>query len=144
VRILFDTSVLVAAVVEAHPMHGKAVPWLRRARRREIDLLLASHTLAEIYAVLTTLPVRPRISPGVARMLIRENTQDIATVVALSVSDYERTLDRMAARNVSGGAIYDGLIARAAEKGGAERLLTLNPSDFERVWPEGRSLLTLP
>lgn len=125
-------------------MHGRALPWLRRARRREIDVLLASHTLAELYAVLTTLPVRPRISPGVARQLIRQNTQGLATLVALSASDYERTLDRMAERNISGGAIYDGLIARAAEKGGADRLLTLNPSDFERVWPESRGLLTVP
>ncbi len=54
------------------------------------------------------------------------------------------TIDRLAELGMSGGAVYDALIARAAEKSGAERLLTLNASDFERVWPEGKSLLSLP
>jgi hypothetical protein len=40
--------------------------------------------------------------------------------------------------------IYDGLIARAAEKAGAERLLTLNEADFRRVWPESESILLVP
>ena len=45
---------------------------------------------------------------------------------------------------LSGGVIYDALIARAAEKAGAERLLTLNGADFRRVWPEGESLILVP
>jgi len=45
---------------------------------------------------------------------------------------------------LSGGIIYDALIARAAEKAGAERLLTFNESDFRRVWPEGASILLSP
>jgi hypothetical protein len=32
---------------------------------------------------------------------------------------------------------YDALLARAAEVGGAELLVTLNPEHFLRVWPEG-------
>ena len=31
-KILFDTSVLVAALVESHPMHTRAFPWLKKAR----------------------------------------------------------------------------------------------------------------
>ena len=56
-KTLFDTSVLVAAVVEPHPMHVRALPWLQRAKAGEIDFFVASHTLAELYAVLTTLPL---------------------------------------------------------------------------------------
>jgi predicted nucleic acid-binding protein len=40
--------------------------------------------------------------------------------------------------------IYDALIARAAEKAGAERLLTLNEGDFRRVWPASASILLVP
>ena len=36
-KILFDTSVLVAAIVEPHPMHGRALPWLQRAKAGEFD-----------------------------------------------------------------------------------------------------------
>lgn len=55
-KILFDTSVLVAAIVEPHPQHAPAFRWLKRVRAKEFDMLIAGHTLAELYAVLTTYP----------------------------------------------------------------------------------------
>jgi predicted nucleic acid-binding protein len=143
-KVFFDTSVLVAASVEPHPMHERSLVWLKRAKAEELEMLVASHTIAELYGVLTTLPVRPRITPDTALRLILENVRKIAKVVPLSVSDYEATIERLAELGISGGAVYDALIARAAEKSGAERLLALNASDFERVWPEGTSLLSLP
>ncbi len=42
-KVLFDTSVLVAAMVEVHPMHGRSIPWLRRAREGRVVFLAASH-----------------------------------------------------------------------------------------------------
>ena len=74
-KILFDTSVLVAAVVQPHPMHSRALPWLKRAKAGEYDFVVATHTLAELYAVLTTLPVKPRISSSTAWRLIQENIE---------------------------------------------------------------------
>ena len=91
-KILFDTSVLVAAVVEPHPMHRRALPWLQRAKAEECDFVVASHTLAELYAVLTTLPVRPRISPAVAWRLVHENVETSAKIVSLTPSDYRSTV----------------------------------------------------
>jgi len=143
-RVLFDTSVLVAASVEPHPMHERAFVWLKRAKAGELEMLAASHTIAELYAVLTTLPVRPRITPDTAFRLILENVRKIARIVAISISAYEATVERLAGLGLPGGAIYDALIARAAEKSGAERVLTLNSADFERVWPEGKSFITQP
>ena len=55
-KVMFDTSVLVAGMVEPHPMHERALPWLKRARSRDLEFFVAGHTLAELYAVLTTLP----------------------------------------------------------------------------------------
>jgi predicted nucleic acid-binding protein len=143
-RVFFDTSVLVAASVEPHPMHERSLVWVKRAKAEELEMLVASHTIAELYGVLTTLPVRPRISPDTAVRLILENVRKIAKVVPLSVSDYEAAIERLAELGIPGGAVYDALIARAAKKSGAERFLTLNAGDFERVWPEGKSLLSLP
>ncbi len=107
-------------------------------------MLVANHTIAELYAVLTTLPVRPRITPDTALRLILENVRKIARIVALSASEYEATIERLAELGLTGGIVYDALIARAAEKSRAERLLTLNTTDFERVWPEGKSFITQP
>ena len=54
-KALFDTSVLVAASVETHPMHARAWPWLKRAHGGEVGFYVAAHSLAECYAVLTVL-----------------------------------------------------------------------------------------
>lgn len=143
-KVLFDTSVLVAAMVESHPMHGRAFPWLKRAKAREFDFLVASHTLAELYAVLTTLPVKPRISRGTAWRLVHENVEGAARVVSLSAADYRATIKRLSERGVTGGATYDALIVAAAQKAQADRLLTLNAADLERVWPDVKGVITVP
>jgi predicted nucleic acid-binding protein len=144
VKVLFDTSVLVAAIVEAHPRHSGAASWLKRAKSGEIEFLTASHSLAELYSVLSTFPARPRISPTNAWRLVQENVVESARLIALSPADYSMTLQRASEMGLSGGVIYDALIARAAQKAGAERLLTLNEADFLRVWPDGASILLVP
>jgi len=125
-------------------MHSRAFVWLKKAKAAELDMLVASHSIAEFYAVLTTLPVKPRITPETALRLISENVRNIARIVTLSVSDYEATVERLVGLGLPGGAVYDALIARAAEKSGAESVLTLNTADFERVWPEAKSIISQP
>lgn len=143
-KVLFDTSVLVAAVVAAHPAHGHALPWLQRARAGEVAFFVAAHSLAELYAVLTRLPTAPRISPSAALRLVGENVAAHAEIVALDAADYRSLLSRWAKLEIAGGAAYDGLIARAAEKAGVDRLLTLNQAHFLRVWPEGGAVISSP
>ncbi len=142
--VLFDTSVLVAAMVEAHPMHHRAYVWLKKAIAKEFDFVVCSHTLAELYAVLTRLPVSPRIPPGTAWRLIKENVETTGRIISLSVADYRSTIKDLSDRGLSGDVIYDALISRAAQKSKADRLLTFNPEDFKRVWPEGIDRLHVP
>ena len=134
--VVFDTSVLVAALVEQHPMHDRAFPWLRRAQRGETDARVTAHSLAELYAVLTTLPVRPRISPGMARRLVRESVEKNVRVEEILLADYRSILDDMAELDLSGGVIYDALAAQVTRRLGADALLTFNAKDFQRVWPQ--------
>ena len=47
------------------------------------------------------------------------------------------------ALGLTGGMIYDALVVTAAEKAGAEKLVTFNPDHFRRVWPEGEALITV-
>lgn len=143
-KVLFDTSVLVAALVEAHPMHQRALPWMQRAKAGEITMVVASHSVAKLYAVLTALPVQPRITAALAWQLIHENIARAATVIALSWGDYRAVIKQLSGSGVVGGITYDALIARAAQKARATRLITLNPGDFERVWPEGRHVIATP
>lgn len=45
VKILFDASVLVAAMLEGHPHHGVALPWLQRVRnRRDVGMVATTST----------------------------------------------------------------------------------------------------
>ena len=135
-KVLLDTSVLVAALIETHPRHSRAFTWLHKAQQREINLIISSHTLAELYAILTSLPLSPRIAPPAARRLINDSVTPWAKVIPLSASDYQATIKDLAESGITGGAIYDALIARAAMQGGAEKLVTLNAEDVKRVAPK--------
>jgi predicted nucleic acid-binding protein len=143
-KVLFDTSVLVAGIVQVHPAHQRALPWMQRAKAGGFKFIVASHTLAELYAVLTTLPVRPRISPSTAWRLVQTNVGTSASLVPLSSADYRRTLREMAERGRSGGVVYDALIVSVARRMAVDRLLTLNAKDFLRIWPEGTEVITSP
>lgn len=132
---LFDTSVLVQALVRGLDRHAQARQWLDRAIGGEFPWVVGAHTLAELYAVLTALPVSPRIAPAEARQLIHDNIERSATVVALTAREYSQTLAAMAQAGVTGGAVYDALICKAAHKANVRRLLTFNTSHFQRIWP---------
>ena len=143
-KILFDTSVIIAALVESHPMHQRAFPWLKQSKKNEFELIIAGHTMAELYAVLSTLPTKPRISPAVAWRLIHENIEAIAKIVSLSAAEYSSVIKKASERGLIGGITYDALIAKVAEKSKVEQLLTLNPNHFKRVWPEGEKIIVSP
>lgn len=143
-RVLLDTSVLVAALVRSHPRHAEARSWLARGLAGELEVVLAAHTLAELHATLTSLPIRPRISPQAAGRLRDDNLPETTEIVALTARDYRAVLRRMAELDLAGGVVYDALIARAAEKAGVKRLVTLNERHFRRAWPEGTDRITAP
>jgi len=109
VRILLDTSVLVAAMIEAHPAHAQGLLSLHRVKDREDTGLVSAHSLAEMYAVLTTLPLQPRIPPAMAQELIKRNVLDILEVVPLSDKDYVAVIDHLSSLGFVGGANYDAL-----------------------------------
>ena len=79
---------LVAAVGEGHPAHVLALPWFQRVKDKADTGVVTAHSLAEMYAMLTRLPVRPSISPEMAREVITANVLDTCEVVALSAADY--------------------------------------------------------
>ena len=148
-KVLLDTSVVVPALVRSHPEHARCLPWIRRVHEGDVDLVLAAHSLAEVHAVLTSLPVRPRISPRTARRLIEENRllpgpKGLATVVALETVDYTAVLEAAAQNGIAGGAVYDALIAKAADLADVDHVVTLNPKDFRRVWPDGADRIREP
>ncbi len=134
---------LVAAFEVSHPRHTVCLPWLQQAQTEQIHGLIATHTLAELYSVLTRLPVRPRISPELAQRLITENLERFE-VIPLTTEDYQMVLAQMVNLNLTGGGIYDGLIAQAAVKAEVNTLLTLNPNHFTRLGEDIARLVQVP
>lgn len=134
-KILLDTSVLVAAMVEAHPAHERGKTWFNRVTSGTDKGLVAAHSLAELYSILTTLPVHPPISASDAQQLIQKNVAEKLEIVSLSSEDYLQVVDQLAEIGIVGGATYDALILRAAENAKVDLVVTLNEKDFRRVNP---------
>lgn len=143
-RVLLDTSVLVAALVEKHPNHLAAFPWLQKAQAKTITGYVAAHSIAELYSVLTTLPIRPRISPVTAVQMIRQDVLEHFELVALSKEDYAAVIEYLAGTGIMGGATYDALILRAAIGAKVDQIITLNVDDFRRVYPELATKIIAP
>ena len=72
-RTLFNTSVLVSALVDQLVNHEAALDALVRYAHGEHEGYCSAHTLAECYATLTALPLQTRIVPGEAVMLVEED-----------------------------------------------------------------------
>lgn len=139
----FGTSVLVAALSRSHEGHDVARLHLAEVLRGEDNMVVSTHAFAETYATLTVLPVRPRITPGQAQHLIRNNVQEPATIVDLDADDYMTVIGRMTELGLESGAIYDGLHVRSAEKAEADALLTFNGRDFRRMPPANPTELVI-
>jgi predicted nucleic acid-binding protein len=143
-RIFLDTSVLVASLVSTHPHHQAAMAVVRRVLSAKDEGTVAAHGVAETYAVLTTLPVSPRIGPEVARRLITDNVVAHFQTIALTSREHERLIDGLAENGIAGGTTYDALQAACAEKAGASRLYTFNVGHFRRVAPHLAKRIVAP
>ncbi|MBM3181229.1 MAG: type II toxin-antitoxin system VapC family toxin [Chloroflexi bacterium] len=143
-KILLDTSILVAAMVEAHPFHEQGLIWLKRVTNGADEGVIAAHSLAELYSILTTLPVQPRISPDEARRLIQHNVIQKFDVITLTSQDYTEVIELLAEIGIIGGATYDALILRAAAIAKVDLVVTLNERDFRRVYPDLADKIVAP
>lgn len=134
-RVFFDTSTLLAAIVSGHPAHTIVQPLLKRVKDKADTGFIAAHSLAELYANLTRLPVRPRIPPTLALQLIESNVIATCQIIPLSANDYVTMLNHLAGQGIAGGAIYDALLLHAAWLANVDQIITLNLRDFRRVYP---------
>jgi predicted nucleic acid-binding protein len=136
-KFLFDTSTLVAALVESHPKQTLALPRLQRIKNGLDKGVVSAHSLAELYNILTIFPAKPRrILPQEAQQLIQQNILDVFEVITLSEQDYMSVINHLSESCIMGGVIYDALILKAAIKANVDYIVTLNEKDFKRVYPD--------
>jgi predicted nucleic acid-binding protein len=142
-KILIETNVLVAGVLEVHSAHTRVLPYLKRFQSGTENAFLCSHGLAEAYAILTSLPLSPKVSSAEAKRVL-EATSSWLDVVTLGKSDYSAAIALVANLGFTSSSIYDALHAQAALKAKADVLLTLNKKHFLRLGQEVAKLVKEP
>jgi predicted nucleic acid-binding protein len=136
VKVFFDTSVLVAAMVDQLAQHERAFSYYAAALDAGHCCACSTHVLAECYATLTALPLPRRVQPEEARLLIEKNILEKLIVIELRMEDYREALGRVAALGLRSGVVYDALHLACAEKAGYKTMVTFNARDFERLEPK--------
>jgi len=130
VKALFDTSVLVPTFLGDHEHHEASLDVFLRFEKRQA--CCAAHSLAEVYATLTRMPGKYRVSCEQAMLFLAEIRQRL-TLVALDEEEYSATIEQASALGVMGGTVYDALLARCALKARAETLYTWNVKHFQQL-----------
>ena len=132
-KAFFDTTVLVAAFIDDHQHHDRSFSVFAAATPR--SGCCAAHTMAEFYATMTRFPGRHRAS-GDQALLMLEAIEERLEIVSLSVRDYRRAIEDAARAGVTGGTIYDMLVAQCALNAHATTIYTWNLAHFRKLSAE--------
>ncbi len=143
-KIVFDTSVLVAALLEAHRHHQRAHVWLHAVVDKTFEGAFSRHALAETWSVLTRIPLKPRLSGTEALRALKRLEEKGFTLIDLPREIYDEALRRCSDAGLTSGAIFDALHLVAAETVGADLMLTFNVKDFVRLAGEESPTILAP
>ncbi len=140
-REFFDTSVLVASFWGGHVHHHASVARLGAANKRQSACGI--HSFAEVYAVMTALPVKPLIPPEQALLFVEE-VRNRLTLVSLNGEEYFATIERTAGRGFGSGRVYDALLLACAAKIEARTIYTWNLNHYQALAPELAARIRTP
>lgn len=140
-KVSFDTSVLVAALVKELPDHRRALDCIKRHIEDGSECCCSTHSLAECYSALTSLPLPQKILPSEAAQIIEVNLMKRLRILTISPSAYLRAIRNVADLGFKSGMVYDALHIACAEAGGCERIYTFNLKHFQRLNPKGVEIL---
>ena len=139
-----DTSVLVAACLSQHPHYARARPVLEAVARGRDQGVISTHTLAEMFSALTSLPLTPRVLPADARAIVTRNVWPHFRAVTVTAEMYLRAIEACVARGLGRGKVYDALLLECAREADPERILTFNVADFLALAPDLAGRIAAP
>ncbi len=134
-KIFLDTSVLIAAVIENHEHHKSSYEILDRVQNGQDVGYVSGHSLLEMYAVLTRLPLPTRHTPEQALLTIDENIVQYFIISVLKEMEYPAFIRESGLAGIVGGTIYDRLHLSCAIRVEVEKLYTLNLRHFVALAP---------
>ena len=117
-KILFDTNVILDALLQRHPHNIAATQLLAAVECRQIDGFLAATTVTTIHYLATRAADRKQSHQMITRLLMLFSTAPItyrvlADALLLSFSDFE-----------------DAVLHEAARQAGVDGIVTRNGNDF--------------
>ena len=115
-----DTTVIVAALLAAHPAHRRSHAALKGG-------FSDTHAMAEAFRVLTAAYKIPASQAADAVLSLPAKFWR-----AVELEDYQHAVQRCADAGVSSGAVYDAVHASVARREKAGKILTHNTADFLR------------
>jgi predicted nucleic acid-binding protein len=141
-RFMLDTNCMIAAVSRAHPHHARAADEYNRRLDRGESLVVAAHSLAEAYSVLTRSPPPLRLSGNQAVAVLEGSFVGTGEVIGLDGPEYVALVRSLPTRGI-GGLVYDAIIGACAHKANAEVFLTFNERHFRPIM-DGRIEIIAP
>ena len=135
-RFLPDTNCLIASVSGGHQHHPAATAELQRRLDMGHRMVVAGHTLAEAYSVMTRRPPPDRVTPTQAVELLRASIVEQSELTALAGPQYLAFLQEASERGIAGGRTYDALIAASAVAANVDVFLTFNERHFRALLPD--------
>ena len=103
----------------------------------------ACDSLAEIYSTLTRLPPKHRATPGEAVGFL-ESVYTRFSFVSLDAVDYFACIREAASNRISGGTVYDALIAKCAIQAGVDQIFTWNTRHYQLLGAEIAARIKTP
>jgi len=134
-KVLFDTSVIVPALVDQLSQHPACFAKYISYTSGDNQGFCSAHCLAECYAVLTALPLPRRITTDEALLLIKESIIDRLEIVSLNPAHYLDAIADVARHGLTSGIVYDALHISAAVQASCSRIYTNNLEHFRTICP---------
>jgi len=140
VKTYFDSSALIAAMVQEEEHHKAAFEALAEAK----EGLTSTHALAETFATLTSGRLDIQLAGDDALRIIQTNVVERLGVIELSLADYKEAMRVSQRAGARGGAIFDLLHLQVARRCKADRVFTINCRHFQSFAPDLRGIISLP
>ena len=130
-RTLFDTLVLVPALVDQLGNHRAAFQALHRSRTVMTGGTAPPTRWRSAMRPSPRCRSRSACWPEEARALVEESIRGRLSTIEVMVDDYLEVLRQVARLGLASGAVYDALHVRCGRKAAVDRILTYNVTHFE-------------
>jgi predicted nucleic acid-binding protein len=141
--VVLDTSLIVAATVEAHPSHVPATRFVDDLVSESSQLCISPQICREFLVVLTRQPVSNRLFTVEEAMTALDVWATGCLLLEETLAVVQECVSLVRRHGVLGKQIHDCNLVATMRAHGVQRLATRNPADFKRFHAE-ISVLSVP